>query len=172
MLQLLRPEHANKRTGGMGREEVGGLIRLLGGSSGRDVDKKAACKDLGYAWEKLPEGSDDEDEDDADWPDILPSCVYYLKLELVGDTIDCGSHDVALCRVVSMISSEEISDASKELDALSTRQLRNDSIISELGRVIPLEIIDEDANDLGLRRSEEEEEFDNLDQVWGELDVY
>ena len=53
--------------------------------------------------------------------------------------IDCGSHEVALCKVVSMISSEEITDASKELDSLSTRQLRRDSIISELGRVIPLD---------------------------------
>jgi len=108
----------------------------LGGSSGKDVDKRILCKEMGYEWENLP---NEKEEDDFEWPLVLPSCVYYLKLELVGDMIDCGSHEVALCKVVSMISNEEIIDASEELDSLSTRQLRRNSIISELGRVIPLE---------------------------------
>ena len=132
VLQLLCPEHASYK----GKSGVEGeLIRLLGGSSGNDIDKRILCKEMGYEWETLPK----EDDNDIDWPPVLPLCIYYLKLELVGDMIDCGSHEVALCKVVSMISSEEITDASKELDSISTRQLRKDSIISELGRVIPLD---------------------------------
>ena len=131
VLQLLRPEHATRnREGGV----EGGLIRVLGGSSGRDVDKRGKWEKLGYAWERLPEGS--EDADDGDWPEVLPSCSYYLKLQLVGDLIDCGSHDVALCEVVAMLSSDEVIEGA-ELDSLSTRGLRRDSIISEFGRIVP-----------------------------------
>ncbi|KAL7527314.1 hypothetical protein ACHAXR_005699 [Thalassiosira sp. AJA248-18] len=130
VLQMLRPEHAHC-TGKMEEAATGELIRVLGGSSGRDVDKREVCTELGYAWEKLPEG----EEGGAEWPHVLPSCVYYLKLELVGDLIDCGSHDVALCKVVSMTSDEEIENAADELDSLSTRKLRDMSIISELGRI-------------------------------------
>jgi len=134
ILQLLCPEHASCK----GKSGVEGeLIRLLGGSSGNDVDKRILCKEMGYEWEQLPK---EDDGDDIEWPLVLPSCIYYLKLELVGDMIDCGSHEVALCKVVSMISSEDITDAaSEELDSLSTKKLRMDSIISELGRVIQLD---------------------------------
>jgi flavin reductase (DIM6/NTAB) family NADH-FMN oxidoreductase RutF len=128
VLQLLRQEHAV-------------LTRMLGGSSGRDVDKNNACNELGFAWQRLP----NEEEDDSsrgDWPLVLPHCYYYLKLELIGDLIDCGNHDVALCKVVSMIttSSNEVQvvEGATELDSLSTRRLRDDKIISELGRIIPL----------------------------------
>jgi hypothetical protein len=131
VLQLLRPEHTTRHREG-GAE--GGLIRVLGGSSGRDVDKRGICEELGYAWERLPEG--EEDADDGDWPEVLPSCFYYLKLQLVGELIDCGSHDVALCEVVAMLSSDEVIEGA-ELDYLSTRGLRRDSIISEFGRIIP-----------------------------------
>ena len=133
---MLRPEHAYcKRTGETG--EAGELIRVLGGSSGRDVDKRTVCDELGYEWGNLPK--DEEEKEEVEWPHVLPSCVYYLKLELVGDLIDCGSHEVALCKVVSMVSDEEIENAAEELDSLSTRKLREMSVISELGRVIPLE---------------------------------
>ncbi len=55
VLQLLRPEHAYCiRSGDESRKgEAGDLIRLLGGSSGRYVDKRVACENLGYAWEQL-----------------------------------------------------------------------------------------------------------------------
>mmetsp|Transcript_33100 Transcript_33100/g.79077 ORF Transcript_33100/g.79077 Transcript_33100/m.79077 type:complete len:101 (-) Transcript_33100:260-562(-) len=86
---------------------------------------------MGFPWRRPP-GC--EDDDDAEWPDVLPSCVYHLRLELVGDLIDCGSHDVALCEVKSM-NSEEGSDASDELGYISSRRLRKEGIISELGRI-------------------------------------
>ncbi|KAL3769115.1 hypothetical protein ACHAW5_008934 [Stephanodiscus triporus] len=75
VLQMLRPEHATtgRREGTVGvegttGEEEGGLIRALGGSSGRDVDKKGICAEMGYAWERLPEG--EEDADDNNWPEM------------------------------------------------------------------------------------------------------
>jgi len=144
VLQMLRPEHAyckgTKTAGEEALAQAGELIRVLGGSSGIDVDKRAVCAELGYAWEKLlPEEEEEEEEGEVEWPHVLPSCVYYLKLELVGDLIDCGSHEVALCKVVSMISDGEVQNAADELSSLSTRKLRELSIISELGRVIPLE---------------------------------
>ena len=128
VLQMLRPGHDNA--------EVGELIRVLGGSSGRDVDKRVVCANLGYTWGKLIEGGEEDEE--TKWPLVLPSCIYYLKLEMVGDLIDCGSHDVALCKVVSMISGDEIENAGDELNYISTRNLREMGIISEFGRVIPL----------------------------------
>lgn len=138
VLQLLRPEHAYCiRSGDESRKgEEGDLIRLLGGSSGRYVDKRVACENLGYAWEQLPWVCEESDEkEDDSWPYVLPSCLYYILLELVGDLIDCGSHEVALCRVVKMLSGEDTRDIA-ELNFLSTRELRRKSIISELGRVI------------------------------------
>ncbi len=133
VLQLLRPEHA--ATVGAGGE----LMRALGGSSGRDVDKGGIYKGLGHAWERLPAGGEEDANGGGggNWLEVLASCLYYLKLRLVGDLIDCGSHDAALCKVVAMLSSEGAIRGA-ELDPLSTRGLRQDSITSEFGRIIPL----------------------------------
>eukprot|EP00956_Cyclotella_meneghiniana_P035997 scaffold120053_cov73-Cyclotella_meneghiniana.AAC.4 len=125
ILQLLTPGHA---------EDTGRLIRVLGGSSGKDVNKRSECEKLGYAWNKL----DTPECDTMQWPRVLPGCLYYLHLELQGDLIDCGSHEVAVCRVVSMTTKEAIgseTETALELDYLSTRELRQRGIISELGRI-------------------------------------
>lgn len=123
ILQLLTPGHA---------DNMGRLIRVLGGASGNDADKRSECEKLGYAWNEL----DGSECDVMQWPNILPGCLYYLLLELQGDLIDCGSHEVALCRVVSMIAEDSIeSEAALELEYLSTRELRRRGVISELGRI-------------------------------------
>ena len=132
VLQLLAPEHA-KRCGGdheSDKGELGALVQLLGGSSGKDVNKRLLCERLGYTWRKLDGADIDE------WPCILPGCIYYMQLELEGNLIDCGSHEVALCRVVSMVSDDSIKYAADELSYLSTRKLREVGVISELGRII------------------------------------
>jgi hypothetical protein len=131
ILQLLRQQHAK------GGEAPGKLIRVLGGSSGRDVDKRAICEKLGFPWQSLDYKG--ETNHNSDWPQVLPHCVYYLKLELVGEMIDCGSHDVALCRVVEMVSGDDSINAADELDYISTRTLREMDIISELGRIKDVE---------------------------------
>ncbi len=135
---MLGPEHFRSISSGddalRRKGEGGDLIRLLGGSSGRDVNKSELCANLGYQWESLPRDDEANEKEHAAWPQVLPSCLFYLKLELVGDLIDCGSHEVALCRVVAMLSGVDANDI--ELVFLSTRELRRESIISELGRVI------------------------------------
>ncbi|KAL7442084.1 hypothetical protein ACHAXM_008217 [Skeletonema potamos] len=132
ILQLLRPEHVK------GEEAPGKLIRVLGGSSGRDVDKQAMCEKLGFPWQSLD--CTEETSDTSGWPQVLPHCVYYLKLELVGELIDCGSHDVAICRVVEMVSEDDSTNAAEELKYISTRTLREMNIISELGRIKDVEV--------------------------------
>ena len=134
VLQLLAPEHVQCRRGDSESDQennVGALIRLLGGSSGKDVNKRLLCEKSGYGWHKL---------DDTDgWPCILPGCIYYMQLELEGDLIDCGSHEVALCRVVSMVSKDSTNNAADELSYLSTRKLREVGVISEFGRIAETE---------------------------------
>lgn len=142
VLQLLTPYHVYCRAlyndnSTLCDQTPGALIRLLGGTSGRDRDKRSECEILGYAWRELdfPEA----DSEAAKWPSVIPGCLYYLQLELVADMIDCGSHEVALCRVVSMIVDNSIENSSAELEYLSTRKLREMGIISELGRIISAE---------------------------------
>jgi hypothetical protein len=84
---------------------------------------------LGHAWKKL----------DVDGVDSDPNCLYYLQLELEGHLIDCGSHEVALCRVVSMVSDDLINDAAKDLDYVSTRKLCEMGTISEFGIIVHIE---------------------------------
>ncbi|KAL7449768.1 hypothetical protein ACHAWC_001794, partial [Mediolabrus comicus] len=140
ILQLLRLEHAFcKVDDDIDGGKHGALIRVLGGSSGRDVDKETVCEELGFPWQTLECKGESKANDDNDvWPKVLPHCVYYLKLELVGEMIDCGSHDVALCRVVDMVMTtddENINTNTNELDYISTRKLRDMDVISELGRI-------------------------------------
>jgi hypothetical protein len=49
--------------------------------------------------------------------------------------IDCGSHDVALCRVVDMVMTTDDENTNDELNYISTRELRKMDVISELGRI-------------------------------------
>ena len=137
ILQLLRPKHALKVDDDIDGGKHGALIRVLGGSSGRDVDKETVCEELGFPWQTLECKGESKVNDDNDvWPKVLPHCVYYLKLELVGEMIDCGSHDVALCRVVDMVmTTDDENTNTNELDYISTRKLRDMDVISELGRI-------------------------------------
>ena len=129
-MQLLTPQHAHcEGSSGTDHQNQGALIRLLGGTSGRDVDKRLECEKLGHAWKKL----------DVDGVDSDPNCLYYLQLELEGHLIDCGSHEVALCRVVSMVSDDSINDAAKDLDYVSTRKLCEMGTISEFGIIVHIE---------------------------------
>uniref|UniRef100_A0A7S2Y493 Flavin reductase like domain-containing protein n=1 Tax=Entomoneis paludosa TaxID=265537 RepID=A0A7S2Y493_9STRA len=116
VLQLLRPCHAE-------------LVKVLGGSSGRDVDKQSECETLGYPWIKAP----------AEWgesaPELLPDCVCYLQMSLVGENlIDCGSHSVAICKVESMWTSKN-DEEPEDVPHLHTARLREMGIITPQGRV-------------------------------------
>jgi flavin reductase (DIM6/NTAB) family NADH-FMN oxidoreductase RutF len=106
VLQLLTEDHVP-------------LIKLLGGTSGSDVDKRDACSKLGVKWM------------DGSGTDLLPGCACYFKLSTTTDVVDVGSHGVALCRVDDMLVTGE--DGSQEY--LSTARLRELGIITEQGRV-------------------------------------
>ena len=101
------------------------LVRCLGGTSGRDVDKSQVCADFGFPWmENSIQGEDQ--------PCRLPDCANYLTLDCI-QLWDGGSHDVALCRVTCM---EVLAKPSGEkVDNLSTGRLRELGIITEQGRV-------------------------------------
>jgi flavin reductase (DIM6/NTAB) family NADH-FMN oxidoreductase RutF len=121
ILQLLKEEHTP-------------LIKFLGGSSGKDVDKRNECSKLGFEWGQLDSGNDGEGHDDENKPSIplvLPDCAYYLKLRAIGDLINCGSHDVAVCKVEGML----VSDDETKTSYVSTARLRELGLITEQGRV-------------------------------------
>lgn len=121
VLQLLAPHHAK-------------VVRLLGGSSTREVNKKEKCADLDVPWIPFP-----ENEDEKSSIQVLPSCVHYLKVRLVGALIDCGSHDLAMCKVEAMFVSPSAEDgdgdSANKKQPLMTSQLREMGIITAQGRV-------------------------------------
>eukprot|EP00586_Coscinodiscus_wailesii_P016647 CAMPEP_0172501784 /NCGR_PEP_ID=MMETSP1066-20121228/153488_1 /TAXON_ID=671091 /ORGANISM="Coscinodiscus wailesii, Strain CCMP2513" /LENGTH=165 /DNA_ID=CAMNT_0013276767 /DNA_START=247 /DNA_END=744 /DNA_ORIENTATION=+ len=125
VLQLLQPPHSS-------------LVPVLGGVSGRDVDKAIECSRRGFPWGIL--------EGREDLPLVLPGCSYYLFLVLQGELIDCGSHDVAICRVESMFVDEDVISGDgdevvtgREMMSappyLNTALLRDRGIITQQGRV-------------------------------------
>ena len=97
------------------------IVRLLGGSSGRDIDKQEECCKLGFKWTKLV-------AEEEDYPVVLSGCKSYLCLELVGDLIDGGSHDIAICRITKMFSDSDEAH-------LETQLLRDLGIITAQGRI-------------------------------------
>ena len=101
------------------------VVRVLGGTSGRDVDKQAACRALGLEWQSLPLVGDNDEEP---WPLVLPACPSYLCVELQGDLIDGGSHDIALVRVTHMFTDATSSSRQAHLE---TQVLRDLGIITE-----------------------------------------
>jgi len=112
------------------------VVKLLGGSSGKDVNKQEECSLLGLKWESL---SQDETTLQSSPLMVLPRCAYYIELQLVGDIMDCGSHDMALCRVLKMHVVAEKDDGeggpNGNNDYLSTAKLRELGIITAQGRV-------------------------------------
>ncbi|KIZ02069.1 hypothetical protein MNEG_5894 [Monoraphidium neglectum] len=64
------------------------LLQLLGKSSGRDVDKEAEARRLGF---KVV---------DAFGLPVLEDCAGAMELRLAGDFIPCGDHEVAIFDVV------------------------------------------------------------------------
>ena len=112
ILQLLTEDHTP-------------LVRLLGGSSGRDVHKRDECHKLGVDWISVTDNNDCGTEEH---PLVLPKCASYLFLELQHQLIDGGTHDIALCRATQTLTD---SDAPH----LESGKLRELGIITKQGRV-------------------------------------
>jgi flavin reductase (DIM6/NTAB) family NADH-FMN oxidoreductase RutF len=113
VLQLLTDQHVD-------------AVSLLGGFSGREVDKKAECEKLSLKWQDL---------NDKDGFQVLPGCASYIKMKVQGGVVDAGSHGIfPFCEVTEMFTSEVNGDGLQN-QHLSTRKLREWGIISDKGRV-------------------------------------
>lgn len=74
LLQILQRHHAE-------------LVQLLGKTSARDVDKLARLAEMGFeTTDRLGYSS-------------LADCVGVMELQQLGDLVDAGDHEVALCSV-------------------------------------------------------------------------
>jgi Flavin reductase like domain len=127
VLQLLSDEHAP-------------MVPLLGGMSGRVVDKSAECEKLGFKWRALRD--DDLGDDGSDGGrrfEVLPGCVSYLKMQVQGGVVDAGSHIIVpFCQVTAMYTSGDGGDDGNKGNSkrhLSTGKLRELGLITEKGRV-------------------------------------
>ena len=116
-----------------------GCVRLLGGISGKDVAKEAELASThGIELKEL----EHDDDDGTVLPRVLPGCVRYLQLSMVGDVVPDGDggeescHDVVICKVDRMWTSSD--DSSSDDGHLSTGKLRELGLITEQGRIAPL----------------------------------
>jgi flavin reductase (DIM6/NTAB) family NADH-FMN oxidoreductase RutF/DnaJ-domain-containing protein 1 len=108
VLQLLREAHApaTHALGGVSAARVGA------------VDKAAACQALGLEWETC-----------GDWDErVLPGCAAYLRLVAVDGSVDCGDHEVFVCRVAGGFG-----DAGNHL---TTGELRRLGLITAKGAAV------------------------------------
>ena len=108
VLQLLREAHApaTHALGGVSAARVGA------------VDKAAACEALGLEWETC-----------GDWDErVLPGCAAYLRLVAVDGSVDCGDHEVFICRVAGGFG-----DAGNHL---TTGELRRLGLITAKGAAV------------------------------------
>lgn len=127
VLQLLTDKHAS-------------LMYVLGGQSGADIDKAAACAEAGFAWVDAPSDSLGEGVWAAEGPQLLPGCAAYLRLvQEEGDELRAfGEHEMAVCRVEGML--EGLGEGPAGFDrALSTRACREMGLITDRGKAVPPE---------------------------------
>jgi len=118
------------------------LVRLLGASSGNDLNKRQECSKLApeLAWRESSSSSSSSGDpsttckNSEQQPQLLPDCAYYLKLTAIGDIVDGGSHDVVICKVEEMLVADDSNEATRQ-EYLSTAKLRELGIITEQGRV-------------------------------------
>jgi flavin reductase (DIM6/NTAB) family NADH-FMN oxidoreductase RutF len=125
VLQLLSEEHAK-------------LVAVLGGMSGRAVDKCSECEKLGFKWQPLDDG-DVHDGSDGDHSfQVLPGCISYLKMKIQGGVVDAGSHFIVpFCQVTAMYTTNDECDGDNTNSKrhLSTAKLREWGITTYQGRV-------------------------------------
>ncbi|CAK0875343.1 unnamed protein product [Prorocentrum cordatum] len=112
VLQVLSEEHAP-------------LTHLLGGQSGREVDKAEGCRDLGFGWHR--EGFVEES--------LLPGCLAYLRLNLL-EVVSAGDHDVAVCSVEKILVPTDAA-ALSNARPMQSAFLREKGLISNKGQAVP-----------------------------------
>ena len=103
------------------------LVSILGGNSGRDIDKKEACAKSGFEW---------IDCDHFDGLQVLPGCAFYMSFNIQGGVLDAGSHlIVPYCEIKSMYTLGVTSSG----DHLKTGSLRDLGVITDKGRVADMQ---------------------------------
>jgi flavin reductase (DIM6/NTAB) family NADH-FMN oxidoreductase RutF len=116
VLQLLSEPHAP-------------LAYALGGQSGAEVDKAAACSAEGFPWTAPAQSGFGDDAREQ----LLPGCVAYIRLTQVGDPTPCGEHDLVVCRVEAVLADPS---GPSPAAALSTATLRAAGLITDRGRAV------------------------------------
>lgn len=102
------------------------LVSVLGGNSGRDIDKREECARRGYAWKRC---------DEVGGLELLPGCAHYLHLCIEGGLVDAGSHLIApYCTVLGMYQ-DDTENGFESHTHLKTGHLREMGVITEKGRV-------------------------------------
>ena len=124
-------------------------VKLLGGTSGKDVNKEDALSSIhGIELQDLVLSGDDDDDDNNNGggggqqevlPKVLPGCVRYLKLSLVGeeDIVDYdggeSSHDVVICKVDKMWTSSSTS-TSTSMTEKDENENENENEVEKQGK--------------------------------------
>jgi flavin reductase (DIM6/NTAB) family NADH-FMN oxidoreductase RutF len=113
VLQLLTRDHVD-------------LVSILGGNSGRDIDKREECTKRGFPWKRCEEMGGLE---------LLPGCASYLHLCIQGGLVDAGSHLIApYCSVLGMYEDDTETNGEAQVH-LKTGYLRELGVITRQGRV-------------------------------------
>ncbi|OEU17887.1 hypothetical protein FRACYDRAFT_238316 [Fragilariopsis cylindrus CCMP1102] len=109
------------------------VVKVLGGQSGYDIQKQNVLQE---SFNNNDHGSIDELQDltssvsssEEILPKVLPGCVQYLKLSLVGNEIieydnanedgeeESSSHDIVICKVDEMWTTTSTSTSSSSVD--------------------------------------------------------
>mmetsp|Transcript_44594 Transcript_44594/g.69759 ORF Transcript_44594/g.69759 Transcript_44594/m.69759 type:complete len:247 (-) Transcript_44594:70-810(-) len=110
VLQLLRKRHAP-------------LIEVLGKQGGKEIDKRSACKELGFEWSQSmgPEA-----------PLLLSQCAAYYPLKMEGEFWNAGEHDATMCEMEGIFvekGAPEIEVRGGEDEAMYTLWLRDEGLI-------------------------------------------
>ena len=106
------------------------LTPVLGGTSSADegVDKAAACAVLGWEWAEGGECGEEQ---------LLPGCLSYVRLVQLGELIDAGGHELAICKLERTFGQAEADEPAARGLALSTAELRRAGLITAAGRAVP-----------------------------------
>jgi flavin reductase (DIM6/NTAB) family NADH-FMN oxidoreductase RutF len=110
------------------REPQAELVRVLGGQSGRETDKREECAKLGFEWQEL---------ENCDGLEVLPGCAYYLKMRIQGGLVDAGSHLIVPFSQVEEMYTGDNGEGS--MAHLSTSRLRELGIVTDQGRLADVE---------------------------------
>jgi flavin reductase (DIM6/NTAB) family NADH-FMN oxidoreductase RutF len=120
------------------------IVRILGGMSGRTVNKQTLCQEQGIGWIRNTASAAQPDAvRNSPIPWLLPDCISYVTLRAIdiienpsGNEATPSSHAIAICQVEAMHECPKLTVVgSVDRKQLSTGKLRELGIITEQGRI-------------------------------------